>query len=134
MRIGNRRKLEKDAQGGSIFDELLSFCYHAADRWERSDRDTQFDFYRRDFDNYYADLLSRADAAKARLQSASDEILRKTKQRKKLNAFMSELENRGDLLTGFDEELFAATVEKITVYPKKLTFLFKDGSDIDTAL
>ena len=30
----------KDAQGGSIFDELLSFCYHAADRVERSDRDT----------------------------------------------------------------------------------------------
>ena len=92
------------------------------------------DISQRDFDNYYADLLSRADAAKARLQSASDEILRKTKQRKKLNGFMSELENRGDLLTGFDEELFAATVEKITVYPKKLTFLFKDGSDIDTIL
>ena len=47
---------------------------------------------------------------------------------------MAELENRGHLLTGFDEELFAATVERITVYPKKLTFLFKDGSEIDTAL
>ena len=92
------------------------------------------DVSQRDFNNYYADLLSRADAAKARLQSTGDEILRKTKQRKKLNAFMSELENRGDLLTGFDEELFVATVERITVYPKKLTFLFKDGSDIDITL
>ena len=91
------------------------------------------DISQRDFDNYYADLLSRADAAKARLQSAGDEILRKTKQRKKLNAFMAELENRGNLLTGFDEELFAATVEKITVYSKKLTFLFKDGGNIDVA-
>ena len=43
-------------------------------------------------------------------------------------------EDSNDLLTGFDEELFAATVERITVYPKKLTFLFKDGSEIDTAL
>ena len=89
----------KDAQGGSIFDELLSFCYHAADRGERSDRETQFDFSQRDFDNYYTDILSRADAAKARLGNSCDEILRKTKQRKKLNAFMSELENRGHLLT-----------------------------------
>ena len=34
----------KDAQGGSVFDELLSFCYHAADRVERSDRDTPANF------------------------------------------------------------------------------------------
>ena len=34
----------KDAQSGSVFDELLSFCYHAADRVERSDRDTPANF------------------------------------------------------------------------------------------
>ena len=41
----------KDAQSGSVFDELLSFCYHVADRVERkielaisSDRDTPANF------------------------------------------------------------------------------------------
>ena len=34
----------KDAQSGSVFDELLSFCYHAADRGERRDRDTPANF------------------------------------------------------------------------------------------
>ena len=66
--------------------------------------------------------------------SAKKQSKKKTKQRKKLNGFMAELENRGHLLTGFDEELFAATVERITVYSKKLTFLFKDDSDIDITL
>ena len=44
MRIGSGRKTMKDAQGGSVFDELLSFCYHVADREERSDRDTPANF------------------------------------------------------------------------------------------
>ena len=45
VRIESRRKTMKDAQGGSVFDELQSFCYHAdvggrKIELERSDRDT----------------------------------------------------------------------------------------------
>ena len=33
-------------------------------------------------------------------------------------------------LVSFDEQLFIRTVEQITVFPNKLVFVFKDGTEI----
>lgn len=43
--------------------------------------------------------------------------------------FMSELKN-AERLIDFDEQLFIRTVEQITVFPDKLVFVFKDGTEI----
>ena len=43
--------------------------------------------------------------------------------------FMSELK-RAEQLIDFDEQLFIRTVERITVFPDKLVFVFKDGTEI----
>ena len=42
---------------------------------------------------------------------------------------MSELKNAEQLI-GFDEQLFVRTVEQITVFPRKIVFIFKDGTEI----
>ena len=43
--------------------------------------------------------------------------------------FMSELKN-AERLIDFDEQLFIRTVEQITVFPDKLAFVFRDGTEI----
>ena len=55
----------------------------------------------------------------------ADKLFRK----RKLEAFMSELKN-AERLIDFDEQLFVRTVEQITVFPDKLVFVFKDGTEI----
>ena len=42
---------------------------------------------------------------------------------------MCELKN-AEPLVSFDEQLFIRTVEQITVFPDKLVFVFKDGTEI----
>ena len=42
---------------------------------------------------------------------------------------MSELKN-AEQLVSFDEQMFIRTVEQITVFPNKLVFVFKDGTEI----
>ena len=42
---------------------------------------------------------------------------------------MSELKS-AEQLVSFDEQMFIRTVEQITVFPDKLVFVFKDGTEI----
>ena len=42
---------------------------------------------------------------------------------------MSELKSAEQLIY-FDEQLFIRTAEQITVFPDKLVFVFKDGTEI----
>ena len=55
----------------------------------------------------------------------ADKLFRK----RKLEAFMCELKN-AEQRVSFDEQLFVRTVEQITVFPGKLVFVFKDGTEI----
>ena len=43
--------------------------------------------------------------------------------------FMSELKS-AEPLVSFDEQLFIRTVEQVTVFPDKLVFVFKNGTEI----
>ena len=58
-------------------------------------------------------------------EKLSDKLFRK----RKLEAFMCELKN-AEQLVSFDEQKFIRTVEQITVFPDKLVFVFKDGTEI----
>ena len=42
---------------------------------------------------------------------------------------MSELKSTEQLVS-FDEQLFIRAVEQVTVFPDKLVFVFKDGTEI----
>ena len=70
--------------------------------------------------------MNRLDTEIEKLKTKkADRLLR----RSKLQVFMDRLRT-SQLLTVFDEEVFLALVETIRVYPDRLAFVFKDGTEI----
>jgi DNA invertase Pin-like site-specific DNA recombinase len=74
-------------------------------------------------------LAARYEAAQNKLRALEAERLERTAKRAKIDGFLQILEARDGLLSGFDEELFYTSVERITVHSdKRLTFHFRNGS------
>lgn len=52
-------------------------------------------------------------------------------RKEQIRNYLNELQQSGDILTEFDEEIWQATVEQISLHPdKSMTFLFRDGTEI----
>jgi site-specific DNA recombinase len=86
----------------------------------------QADYIRR-----YSALEERYETVKTGLAEISDEVLERTAKRENIAAFLKTLEHSGTLLTEFDEALWNATVESVTVHSEhELSFVFKDGSEV----
>ena len=85
--------------------------------------------YQEEYQRQYQEVegeLSRLDTEMEKLKTKkADRLLR----RNKLRAFMGRLRT-SQLLTVFDEEVFLALVETIRVYPDRLVFVFRDGTEI----
>ena len=81
--------------------------------------------YNRRYDGLETQRVAISEKQKRIKEKLSDKLFRK----RKLEAFMSELKSAEQLIY-FDEQLFARTVEQITVFPDKLVFVFKDGTEI----
>ena len=64
-----------------------------------------------------------SDKQKRIIEKLADKLFRK------LEAFVSELKSAEQLIY-FEEQLFVRTAEQITVFPDKLVFVFKDGTEI----
>jgi len=48
-----------------------------------------------------------------------------------IRRYLNELKRTGDIVTEFDEDLWQATVESVTVHPDKvMAFVFKDNTEI----
>ena len=57
--------------------------------------------------------------------------MERTAKRKKIAQFLDGLKCHGALLTEFDEKLWLATVESVTVYSEReVTVRFKDGNEV----
>lgn len=77
------------------------------------------------------ELEERYDAAKRRLAVITDERQERMVRKEKLNRFLSDLRKRDGLLTEFDESLWRATVDSVTVHSEKnVAFTFRDGTEI----
>lgn len=51
-------------------------------------------------------------------------------RKEQIRNYLNELQQSGDILTEFDEEIWQATVEQISLHPdKSMTFLFRDGTE-----
>ena len=81
--------------------------------------------YNRRYDGLETQRIAISEKQKRIKEKLSDKLFRK----RKLEAFMSELESAEQLIY-FDEQLFVRTVEQITVFPNKLVFVFEDGTEI----
>ena len=77
------------------------------------------------YDALEAQRIAISEKQKRIKEKLSDKLFRK----RKLEAFMCELKN-AERLINFDEQLFIRTVEQITVFPDKLVFVFKNGTEI----
>jgi len=79
----------------------------------------------------YNELVRRFDTAKAQLDEVQAAILEKQAQREMMRNFIAELARLPDMLEDFDETLWYALVDHMTVYSKDdIRFTFKDGTEI----
>ena len=77
------------------------------------------------YDALEAQRIAISEKQKRIKEKLADKLFRKRKR----EAFMSELKNTEQLVS-FDEQLFIRAVEQVTVFPDKLVFVFKDGTEI----
>jgi DNA invertase Pin-like site-specific DNA recombinase len=83
--------------------------------------------YRKEYDA----LVARCEAIRKRLASVSAEKTARVAKRENIRRFLYNLKETDDLLTGFDESLWLATAESLTVYSETdLLVTFKDGSQV----
>lgn len=69
-----------------------------------------------------------------RVENIKSEITDSVARKSKISRYLEELRQVGDIVAGFDENLWQATVESITVNTDKtLVFTFRDGTEIPVA-
>ncbi len=69
-----------------------------------------------------------------RVENIKSEITQSVARKSKISRYLEELRQVGDIVAGFDENLWQATVESITVNADKtLVFTFRDGTEIPIA-
>jgi site-specific DNA recombinase len=79
-----------------------------------------------DYTQREAEVIAQNDAAKAAMTDIEAQIQKHKNCCTKLAAFIRTLEKQDGLMTTFDEKLWNATVESVTVYSKELmVFVFK---------
>ena len=116
------KKLEK-LQGEH--DSLLNRMYRYVEENKREIQD-QGEFNRR-----YCKLAEEFRESGTQLNQIKDEILEQSARKEKIRRFLDELRQMNDLVTEFDENLWNATIELVTVHmDKTLIFTFRDGTEI----
>jgi len=77
----------------------------------------------------YTALEDRYETVKSGLTDIGDKLIERTAKRENISAFLKTLAQSSTLLTEFDEALWNATVESVTVYSEhELSFVFCDGA------
>jgi DNA invertase Pin-like site-specific DNA recombinase len=76
-------------------------------------------------------LEARYAEAKKRLAAIADEKQQRAARREKLNRFLADISRQNGLVAEFDESLWRATVESVTVHSEKdVAFTFRDGTEV----
>lgn len=76
--------------------------------------------------------MERYEKAKAKAVSLQQKKEERLSKRDLIGGFMSELAQRKELLTEFDEKLWIALVGHVTVFQDgRLVFAFRDGTEIE---
>ena len=115
-----RTKLQSECE---VVVELLRKCveenaYSALDQAEYHQR--------------YTALVERYETAKNGLVAINDKRSEGDAKRESIGSFIQMLEKSDKLLCEFDEELWNATIDTVTVqFDNKITFAFKDGLELD---
>lgn len=85
-----------------------------------------------EYEQRYAGYVERYERNRARLAEIEDLCLERTAKRAKMRLFIGELEKQDTLVEEFDEELWYATVDCVTVHEdKRMVFTFRDGEQVE---
>nr|WP_205610207.1 recombinase family protein [Clostridium sporogenes] len=85
-----------------------------------------------EYEERYKALAARYESIKKDIEGIKEKRLEKSVKHKRIVEFIKELEQRKELITEFDEELWNGTVEKVMVNTEeKIMFVFKDGIEIE---
>lgn len=84
-----------------------------------------------DYERIYSKLAAELTSLGQQVSAIDDEILERVARKEKIRRFLDELRETGDIVTEFDENLWNATVESLTVHSTKdVTVTFRDGTEI----
>jgi hypothetical protein len=79
----------------------------------------------------YEELVSRFEAAKGHLEGLERKKRERLAKREQIRRFITELHKREGLLDSFDEQLWLALAESVTVMPGvRMVVRFRDGTEI----
>lgn len=88
-----------------------------------------------EYNKRYLALGREHQEAGQRLEKLEREILERATRKEKIIRFLEELKHSDSLITDFDENLWHATVDKVTIrIDKSLVFTFRDGIEIPVQL
>ncbi len=75
--------------------------------------------------------MERYEVAQRGIAEINDKMLERAAKREKITRFLDDLKCHDKLLAEFDEKLWLATVESVTVHSEgEMTVRFKDGVEI----
>lgn len=85
----------------------------------------------KEYNRRYNELLAEHNEAEKQAEAIKSKVLDQTARKEKISRFLDRLKQTGDLVTEFDENLWCATVEYVTIHlDKKMIFTFRDGTEI----
>lgn len=85
-----------------------------------------------EYERKYNGYCERYEAARARLAEIGELRLGRIAKKTKISLFMKELAGREGMVAEFDEELWYATVDHVTVHEDGgMVFTFRDGTTVD---
>jgi hypothetical protein len=84
-----------------------------------------------EYQERYNELVDRYETAKRRLDAIADEKQARAAKRESISRFLTDLKRLDGLLAEFDEELWYATVDTMTVrLEREAIVTFKNGTEI----
>ena len=85
-----------------------------------------------EYNAHYNVLVERYEKLKKKLLSLQKQKEERLAKRDQIGGFILELSKCKELLTEFDEKLWVAAVDKVTVFKDgRLLFVFKDETEIE---
>ena len=83
-----------------------------------------------EYNRRYDVLMKRYETARNGITEINDKLLERTAKRERITSFLDDLKCHDKLVTEFDEKLWLATIESVTVHSEStMTVKFKDGGE-----
>ena len=124
--LADTSELEKELEKLQVEHDSIRNRMHSYIEENKREIQDQGEYNRR-----YCEMAAELKKSETQLNQIKDKILEQSARKEKIRRFLDELRQMNDLVTEFDDNLWNATIELVTVHmDKTLTFTFRDGTEI----